>query len=101
VESVRQDAAFVESMLDRIEGLLLHKLQEIHACSPALRHDLGDSNIFPVPVRAQPRAGTALARRGCEVSASWPSGAGCSPVTVLRLATAAQAHRSLLRCHEL
>ena len=51
METVKQDAAFVEAMLDRIQGLLLHKLQEVHATSPALRHDLGDSQIFPTPVR--------------------------------------------------
>ena len=51
METVKQDAAFVEAMLDRIQGLLLHKLQEVHASSPALRHDLGDSQIFPPPVR--------------------------------------------------
>ena len=51
VESVRQDLAFVEALLDRIQGLLLHKLQELHATSPSLRHDLGDSQIFPTPVR--------------------------------------------------
>ncbi|KAK9819481.1 hypothetical protein WJX81_002292 [Elliptochloris bilobata] len=49
VETVKQDTAFVEGMLDRIQGLLLHKLQEIHASSPALRHDLGDSEIFSQP----------------------------------------------------
>lgn len=51
VETVKQDVAFVEAMLDRIQGLLLHKLQEVHASSPALRHDLGDSQIFSTPVR--------------------------------------------------
>ena len=55
MESVKQDTAFVETMLDRIQALLLHKLQEFHASSPALRHDLGDSQIFPTPVG--PRSG--------------------------------------------
>ena len=69
METVKQDAAFVEAMLDRIQGLLLHKLQEVHACSPALRHDLGDSQIFPTPVRWACALHFSSARAACALLA--------------------------------